>query len=427
MVEEETPGRPARSWERHRASILHTRNLAVLELSHLAPQVRRRSIGGARMRESQVEKERGIKRIVLFGVGDLAIRIAVGLQQRIVPAPQIVLVSRSAEVAAVASLIAATTPLHPTHWSGSVSWVQLDLLDAPAVHRYLRHEEADMFVNCATLRSPWAHTTDSRPLSKALGELGFGAQLCAQVPPIFALMSAIKELGLRTPAINCSFPDAVNPMLAGAARAPLCGIGNVGMLHRVLTTRLPGADVRVTAHHAQVQLLLTEPCPEYLDAECHIDIDGVQRLWSELTRDMIPLTRTAELNWLTAAHAIDVVEALLFPQLFQSTSVPGPLGAVGGHPCRIREGRLELLPSPTLSTTGTISLNERAARRDGIAGIRDDGTVHFTPHLQHALPDPLAFLGAPMHPSEALARYERLERTLASSKVAGIGCESRGS
>jgi len=300
-------------------------------------------------------------------------------------------------------------------------------LDAPALRHYLRHQEADMFINCATLRSPWAHTTDSRPLSKALGELGFGAQLCAQVPPIFALMSAIEELGLRTPAINCSFPDAVNPMLAGSGPAPLCGIGNAGMLHRVLATRLPGADVRVTAHHSQVQLLLTEPCPEYLDAECHIDVDGVQRPWSELTRDMIPLARTVELNWLTAAHAIDVVEALLFPQLVRSTSVPGPLGLVGGHPCRIREGRLELLPCPTLSPLGTISLNERAARRDGIAGISDDGTVHFTPQLQEVLPDSLGFLGAPMHPSEALARYERLDRALASSKVAGVGCKSKGS
>src|SRR3954466_15720312 len=125
------------------------------------------------MRESPLEKESGVKRIVLFGVGDLAVRIAVGLQQRIVPAPQIILASRSAKVGAVASLVAAMTPLHPPHASsGSVSWVQLDLLDAPALRHYLRHQEADMFINCATLRSPWAHTTDSRPLSKALGELG---------------------------------------------------------------------------------------------------------------------------------------------------------------------------------------------------------------------------------------------------------------
>jgi hypothetical protein len=375
------------------------------------------------MHETPLENERGAKRIALFGVGDLAVRIAVGLQQRIVPAPQMVLVGRSAKVAAMASLVAAMAPLQPPK-TPTVSWVRLDLLDAPALLHYLRHQEADLFVNCATLRSPWAHTTDSRPLSRALGQLGFGAQLCAQVPPIFALMSAIEEVGLGTPVINCAFPDAVNPMVAGAGRAPLCGIGNVGMLHRVLATRLPGADVRVTAHHAQVQLLLTEACPGYLDAECHIEVDRVHRLWSELTRDMSPLARTVELNSLTAAHAVDVVEALIFPELVRSTSVPGPLGAVGGHPCQIRDGRLELVPSLALSPRGAISLNERAARRDGIAGIGDDGTVHFTRHLQEALPEPLGFLGAPMHPSEALARFERLERALASSEVAGIGRES---
>jgi hypothetical protein len=377
------------------------------------------------MCESPPENERGVKRIVLFGVGDLAVRIAVGLQQRIVPTPEITLVSRSTEVGAVASLIAAMLPLDRS--TGSVSCVKLDLLDATALRLYLGRQEADIFVNCASLRSPWAHITDMRPLSKALGGLGFGAQLCAQVPPIYALMSAIEELGLSTPAINCSFPDAINAILAATGKAPLCGIGNVGMLHRVLSTRLPGADVRVTAHHSQVQLLLTESRPSYLDTECHIEVDGVHQLWSELTRDMVPMARTVELNWLTATHAIDVVEALLFPQLVRQTSVPGPLGVVGGHPCRIREGRLEILPSPTLSPLEMISLNERAARRDGIAGIGDDGTVHFTPEMQEALPDPLGFLAAPMHPSKALARYQRLDQVLASSKVVGAGCESAGS
>lgn len=379
------------------------------------------------MLESPPVKEPRLKRIVLFGVGDLAVRIAVGLQQRIVPTPQITLASRSAQVGAIASLVGGMAPLHPPDRSPRcVAWVQLDLLNSQAVRRYLRDAEADIFVNCATLRSPWAHTTDGRPLSKALGELGFGAQLCAQVPPVFALMSAIEALGLRTPVINCSFPDAVNPMLAGAGQAPLCGIGNVGMLHRVLATRLPGADIRVTAHHSLVQRLLTEPCPEYLDGECHIDVDGVRRLWSELTHDMIPLARAVELNWLTAAHAVDVVEALLFPHFDRSTSVPGPLGVAGGHPCRIREGSLELLPSPTLSPQGAISNNRRAALRDGIAGIEDDGTVHFTRQLQEALPDPLGFLGAPMHPGEAFARYQRLDRALASGSAAGVGFDSIG-
>jgi hypothetical protein len=337
------------------------------------------------------------------------------------------LVSRSVEVGAVASLIAATAPPGPPCSSvESVSWVQLDLLDPPKLRKYLRLQRADIFINCAALRSPWAHTTDNRPLSKALGQLGFGAQLCAQVPPIYALMRTINELGLLTPVINCSFPDVVNAMLARSGQAPLCGVGNVGMLHRVLAARLPGADIRITAHHAHVQLLLTEPRPRYLDAECHIDVDGVQRLWSELTRDVVPLRRAVELNWLTAAHAIDVVEALLFPQLVRSTSVPGPLGLVGGHPCRIRHGMLELLACPTLALLEAISLNERAARRDGITKIGADGTVHFTPELQEALPGPLRFLGSPLHPSEALARYERLDRALGSSEVNGIGCESKG-
>ncbi|UEL30066.1 hypothetical protein [Pseudarthrobacter sp. L1SW] len=341
------------------------------------------------------------------------------------PTPEITLVSRSTEVGAIASLVAAMLPLDRS--TGSVSWVQLDLLDATALCCYLGGQEADIFINCASLRSPWAHATDMRPLSKALGELGFGAQLCAQVPPIYALMSAIEELGLSIPVINCSFPDAINPMLAATGKAPLCGIGNAGMLHRVLSTRLPGADVRVTAHHSLVQLLLTGSCLSYLDADCHIEVDGVHLLWSELMRDTVPMARTVELNWLAATHAIDVIEALLFPQLVRQTSLPGPLGVAGGYPCRIQEGRLEMMPSPTLSPLEMISLNERAARRDGIAGIGDDGTVHFTYEMQEALPDSLGFLGASMHPSEALARYQRLDQVLASSTGVGLSCESAGS
>ena len=75
---------------------------------------------------------------------------------------------------------------------------------------------------------------------------------------------------------------------------------------------------------------------------------------------------------------------------------------------RICLGRLP----PGVDRDEAIAFNEHMARRDGIANIDDDGTVHFTEHAVKALSGIDPVLVEPLAPDEAWSRFERLEAAL---------------
>ncbi len=350
-------------------------------------------------------------------------RIAVELQHLALPL-ELILVSRNDSVTAQASLISSLKPLNRSKGSQSLSYLQessqnkfisskkLDLFDTSALETFIRQHPPDLIINCASLLSPWFYSQSKIKLWRELGKVGFGAQLCAQLPPILNLMNTLHTAGISSPVINCSFPDVVNHILAKLKLSPLCGIGNAGMLSRVLCTRMPDSDIRLTAHHALTQKLLCCTQTEHLDAYCHIEINGEIQQWSALTRDTPPMMRNAQLNLLTASHATDIVSALLNEKTILKSSIPGPLGMPGGYPCMIDKNGLRLQTCQHISQSEAENLNLNSAKLDGISSIDHDGTVNYTENFQKSLPDVLGFLAEPLHPNSSLQRFTQLEACL---------------
>ncbi|HEX2154193.1 MAG TPA: hypothetical protein VHL52_09450, partial [Acidimicrobiia bacterium] len=75
-----------------------------------------------------------------------------------------------------------------------------------------------------------------------------------------------------------------------------------------------------------------------------------------------------------------------------ATHVTGPMGLPGGYPANIGAGGVELRLPPGLTREEAVSINEKAARWDGIGHIADDGTVVYTSEAAGAM----AELGYPV-------------------------------
>lgn len=339
-------------------------------------------------------------------------RIAMELH-RLPQPPVLELVSRSGRVFSNANLLKSC--FTSTTNIPEISATQLDMLDTLALDTYCSECQADLIINCASLLSPWAYLQATNSEGRALGTVGFAAQLCSQLAPVLQLADALNRTNSDIALINGAFPDAVNVVLGKLGLAPLCGIGNGGMLYRVIRLLQPEADIKVVAHHAVVQALLTGQFYPY-DNYCHIEIDGVSRRWSELTKNSYPLQRNSELNSLTAAHAVDVIQALLYPETILKTTIPAPYGLQGGYACRIQAGKIERLAPDRMNEQDIKTMLTTSAEMDGIADINENGVVHYTESLQLSLPDELAFLGEALEPHAAQSRFSQLETILYGTK-----------
>ena len=125
-----------------------------------------------------------------------------------------------------------------------------------------------------------------------------------------------------------------------------------------------------------------------------------------------PLASSPELNALTCAHGLEVIRALLPGGGPLATSAPGPGGLPGGWPVRIAGGRVELDLPPTLPYEAALRACEAGAAGDGVARIADDGTVWFSELAQRAVAPLCPELAAPLAPTDCLARFALLRRTV---------------
>jgi len=74
-------------------------------------------------------------------------------------------------------------------------------------------------------------------------------------PVVRTLMQAMREIGMKCPVINCSYPDATHPILAAEGLAPTVGIGNVAIMALIYQRNIAGANeatLRVVGQHAQL-------------------------------------------------------------------------------------------------------------------------------------------------------------------------------
>jgi hypothetical protein len=352
----------------------------------------------------------GRARILLIGLGDLGRRLSLALAARAEVAELIIAarhVDNGRSFAGVAGVCG----------TALVSFQPIDSLDIDSVAALLAHTKPDLVLQCASLLSPWACGPSPSPRARAIQNAGFGLQLPAQLPAIFALMRAARMADFRGPIVNCSYPDLTHPVLARLDLAPSIGIGNAGMIAAVVQLALRRGQrhdrVRVLAHHSHVTAVVTrDPSRIGSGPPPRVFLGDAGGSDDDLAYRGPAMASSRELNAISAVHGVDVALALLPGGPTLATSAPGPHGLPGGWPVQIREGRIELdLPSH-LSQEAALRECEAAAVGDGIAAIDDHGTVHFTDAARHAMSAIAPELAAPLSISDCLPRAALLRRYL---------------
>jgi hypothetical protein len=348
-------------------------------------------------------------KVLLIGLGDLGSKIAIGLASS--PAiHELVLAGRGVDAGFTLERVASACG------DCRVRFVRLDATRMDDISEILHREAPSLVVQAASLLSPWFLRSRKDRIAELILQAGFAAQLCAQLPVIRTVMEAARAAAYRGSVVNCSYPDATHPILARLQLAPTAGVGNAGMIHRFVGSRLRALGMRefslqVLAHHSDVFPVANSRPRAYTpaDAAPKIYIDGSL---SSTTADLLygapPVTDGGSLNLVTASHAVALIHALLPGAHPLKTSVPGVFGLPGGWPVRIEEGNMRLDLPDDLTVAAGEHCQSEAAKFDGIQDIAVDGTVTLTEDACSALRQVSHELAAPMHPDDALSRHAKL-------------------
>ncbi|WP_313249248.1 hypothetical protein [Stenotrophomonas indicatrix] len=349
-------------------------------------------------------------RILLIGAGDLCLRICARLVVRS-DLSALCIAGRDALVGVAKAHFVASCGTVP------VEWTTVDAGDVEQVATLIKQFCPDLIVHCASLHSPWLLAGRADAVASAFRSAGFAAQLPAQLPLLISVMAAVRQAGYGGGVINCSYPDATQPVLQALGIAPTVGVGNSGMIQMMLEARLRARKdrrrVQVSAHHSHVPMIASCRIQEVAEEDLpRVHLDGERNSVTDLMADTPALALAPDLNEITAAHAVAVMLAWLGLESPLATSVPGVQGMPGGWPVMVGKARIELDLPPMETVEGLIAYQARVARLDGIEQIEQDGTVRFTPALASAL-SRWPTLAEPLRPDGAKARHAQLLQALA--------------
>lgn len=337
--------------------------------------------------------------LLLVGTGSLARAACAALAQLATAPTEVVVVGRAAGRAAEVCYLAGTRAAlagRPVTFRP----VAADLDDTAALTELIRGTAPDGALLCASPQSPWERLTAPSAWTDLLAAGGFGLTLPLQADLARRLGRALAAGAPRAWFLNACFPDAVNPLLAALGTAPLCGIGNVGLLAASLRAALgPAEPLRVLAHHVH----LHAPESDVDEARAWLGdapVAGVGALLAAQRSAPRP-----ELNAITGHTAALLVDDLLTGRPVRA-SVPGPLGLPGGYPVRVDNGTVTLDLPPGWTRDRAVAVNQRAAARDGVI-VRPD-RVEFAPAARDALRTELPDLVDGFAPGDLDRRTEQL-------------------
>lgn len=306
----------------------------------------------------------------------------------------------------------------------------LDLRNEDHAAEILSNLQPDLLVNTATLRSPLA-LNDLAPSTLRDLELGAGSGpwLPLQVVLPLKLMRARAAAGLSTPAINVSFPDAVNPVLKGLDLTPTCGAGNSDLLaagiRTIVSQRLnvPVSEVAVylSAHHVHAHLFVSgfhsaealSDYPFWVRVIVH-GTDVTEKLGSHALLAEAGL-RMPRKRYVPSATAESVVKNGLRilrddPTL---THAPGPAGHIGGYDVRLGRERIEIVWPDGMSRAEVEQMHITTQQKgDGIEHIRADGAVLYTDLAYRTMKGLFGYDCRILHPEEFEDRAYELSRRL---------------
>lgn len=269
----------------------------------------------------------------------------------------------------------------------TVEFRQIDVLDEERTTELIAAVQPDVIINTASLQSWWVITLLPERMWRRLHQTGFGVWLPAHLAPIHSLMRAVKGSGSNVPVVNMAFPDATNVILDRIGLSPTLGAGNVEELSLPLRAEVAKqrdvqrsrVNVRMVAHHSVNSAILEERRSTDLPLLCRVLVDDEDITDSLDIADLL-LTATlefppgAEDTWLIAASAGHKALALLNEEAVP-THATGVGGLQGGYPVLVGGGGVALDLPAGIDEKEAAEVNERGARLDGIAEIRDDGEV----------------------------------------------------
>jgi Saccharopine dehydrogenase NADP binding domain len=254
----------------------------------------------------------------------------------------------------------------------------------------------DMVFSTASLQAWWVINELPRELLNQLDEAEIGPWLPMQLTLIHKVMQAVKAAGKPVKVLNAALPDVTHAILDKVGLAPTIGIGNVANIVpavRHAAAHQLGADVASVQVKLVMEAFVSHRIPrtgEAGEAPYYLTVyqDGAD-VTSQLDADrLLELVATryrrlggAQGAVLTAASTVTVIEALA-SDLPRAVHAPGPSGLIGGYPVLGSASELRLdLPSG-LTQEEAEDINKRAMWHDGIAEVREDGSVRYSdPHM----------------------------------------------
>ena len=302
--------------------------------------------------------------------------------------------------------------------SESVEVVPLavDLTAAGEIARVIETYKPDVTVQAAIPIS-WYTLANSVP-PDIWKRVNFEARLGPFLPLLLSFpirfMEGWKAAGSPGRVIQLSFPDVVNPVLAGMGLGPSCGSGNTenlcSTIRMIVADRfgLPTREVEINliAHHYHSWFMRSasqesdlKDRPFYLKAYCNSD-DVTDELFAD--PNFIPAVRKRYPYQRPRFAATSVVKNTV--RMLRGdrviSHVSSPASFPGGINARYGAGVWEIVLPKGLSEADVLNLLAKARHADGIDDIAIDGTVTFTDRGQSAMKELLGYHCPVLRPAE---------------------------
>lgn len=302
------------------------------------------------------------------------------------------------------------------HESVDIAARALDLAADGNVARAFGEFEIDVAVQAAIPVS-WYTLANSVP--KAIWKrVNLEARLGPFLPLLLAFpihfMRGWQEAGARAHVIQLSFPDVVNPVLAGMGLAPACGSGNTENLASTLRLTIadrfdvPTAeiDLRLIAHHYHCWFMRSTSPDTDLDERPFFfrALRQQEDVTEELAADpqFLPTLRRRYPYQRPRFAATSVVKNTLRmlrqDRVISHVASPGACG--GGMEARFGPDGWEPVLPAGVGQSDCETIFAKARQADGIAEIAPDGTVRFTEQGHGAMRELLGYDCPVLKPSE---------------------------
>ncbi len=335
---------------------------------------------------------------MIFGVGDVGTRIAEGLLHRGLVS-ELILVDLPGGGGEASAEMLASCYLSVIRFEG------INALNPDEVENVVRRYQPDLIVQAASLRSPFAVMMADHPVAHALHDAGMAVQLGYQFPILHSVMQGVKACAPDTPVANVSYPDLTHSILNPHGLAPTVGLANTGIIQMRVETNLLREQqtpqdipkVRVIGGHAHVYGILFGEQPQHKVDEPWVFLGEDAQRAEDILYVGKNLLHCPNPNTTTALASMPVLEALLPGAKECFTSMPGPLGMLGGYPVKISEQQVELDLPKNINLSDALGMNTKSMAIDGIERV-DDGTIYYTQKAKDAMANIEPRLTEPYNP-----------------------------